>query len=107
MHSLINRLRSQSARKTWATQTLLMLPILLPLCPLAHAQSADFKPILPDNLLWFSPPNNASLKVAWVLGADQKPGVYLLRVKLAAGGKIPPHTQEAGTGPTATVPVPR
>ena len=40
----------------------------------AHAQSADFKPILPDNLLWLSPPNNAALKGAWVLGADQKPG---------------------------------
>lgn len=128
----------------------------------AHAQSADFKPILPDNLLWFSPPNNAALTGAWVLGADQKPGVYLLRVTLAVGGKIPPHThpderyrtvlsgtiyvgfgpvfdetrmvaiptggvyiapantphyvwakdggamyQEGGTGPTATVPVPR
>lgn len=57
-----------------------------------HAQSADFKPFLSNNLLWFSPPNNTSLKGAWVLGADQKPGVYLLRVKLATGGKIPPHT---------------
>ncbi len=59
---------------------------------LAVAQSTDVKPLLPQNLVWSSPPNNAALQGAWVLGADQKPGAYLLRVKLAAGGKIPPHT---------------
>lgn len=28
----------------------------------------------------------------WVVGAERRPGPYLLRVKLAAGGRIPPHT---------------
>lgn len=58
----------------------------------AFAQSTAPTPVLPQNLRWFSPPNNAALRGAWVLGADQKPGAYLLRVKLASGGKIPPHT---------------
>ena len=58
----------------------------------ALAQSIAPTPVLPQNLRWFSPPNNAALRGAWVLGADQKPGTYLLRVKLSSGGKIPPHT---------------
>ena len=59
---------------------------------LAIGQSADPKPVLPQNLVWFSPPNNPGLQGAWVLGADQTPGTYLLRVKLAPGIRIPPHT---------------
>jgi quercetin dioxygenase-like cupin family protein len=49
-------------------------------------------PILPRDLHWFSPPANPAVRGAWVLGAEDKPGAYLLRVKLAAGGRIPPHT---------------
>ncbi|MBI3897759.1 MAG: cupin domain-containing protein [Gammaproteobacteria bacterium] len=49
-------------------------------------------PIVPDQLTWAGPPDNPALKGAWVQGAEQKTGPYLLRVKLAAGGKIPPHT---------------
>ena len=48
--------------------------------------------ILPTHLTWTGPPNNPALQGAWVLGAEQKPGPYILRVKLAAGGKIAPHT---------------
>lgn len=59
---------------------------------LAVAQSGEPLPVLPQNLLWISPPNNPLVKVAWVLGADKKPGVYLLRVKMSPDGKIPPHT---------------
>jgi mono/diheme cytochrome c family protein len=39
MQAHIERLRPQSVRKTWTRQTLLMLPMLLPLCPLTHAQT--------------------------------------------------------------------
>lgn len=59
---------------------------------LAGAQSMAPQPILPDSLKWFSPPNNASLKGAWVLGAEKDAGVYAFRVMLAKGGKIPVHT---------------
>ena len=48
-------------------------------------------PVLPNSLQWMSPPNNPAIAAAWVLGAEQKPAPYILRVKLASGGKIPPH----------------
>ncbi len=58
----------------------------------AAAQIERPAPILPDTLHWVSPPNLPGVQGAWILGADQKPGPYILRVKLAAGAKIPPHT---------------
>ena len=62
------------------------------LCCLGAALIAAPKAILPNSLTWFSPPNNASLHAAWVLGAEAQPGPYILRVRLAAGGRVPPHT---------------
>lgn len=59
---------------------------------LAIAQSAVVRPILPQHLVWSTRPTNPAVQGAWVLGAEKKPGLYLFRVKLAAGGKIPPHT---------------
>ena len=58
----------------------------------AVAQVEAPAPVRPESLLWFSPPNNPALQGAWVHGAEQKAGAYILRVKLAAGGRIPPHT---------------
>lgn len=48
--------------------------------------------VLPTALTWTSLLNNPGLQGAWVLGGETKPGPYIMRVKLAAGGKIPPHT---------------
>ena len=59
--------------------------------PLVIAQSAP-TPVLPESLRWVSPPNVSGLQAAWVLGAEQKPGPYILRVRLASGARIPPHT---------------
>jgi quercetin dioxygenase-like cupin family protein len=57
------------------------------------ANSAEnAKPVLPQDLVWFSPPGNAAVQGAWALGAENKPGPYLFRVKLAHGARIPPHT---------------
>ena len=47
--------------------------------------------VRPGNLKWFSPPGNPALQGAWVVGGEQSRGAYVLRVKLAAGGRIPPH----------------
>lgn len=58
---------------------------------LAIAQSTVPKPVSPDTLQWVSPPGNPSLQSAWVVGTGRTPGPYLLRVKLAAGARIPPH----------------
>ncbi len=56
------------------------------------AQSTSPAPIYPDDFQWFSPPGISTLQGAWVIGADKTPGPYVLRVKLKAGGRIPPHT---------------
>ncbi len=58
---------------------------------LSIVQAATPLPVLPSTLHWMSPPNNPAIEAAWVLGAEQEPGAYILRVKLASGGKIPPH----------------
>ncbi|HPE73731.1 MAG TPA: cupin domain-containing protein [Candidatus Competibacter sp.] len=49
-------------------------------------------PILPEQLTWVSPPALPALRSAWLIGNESQPALYLLRVKLAAGGRIPPHT---------------
>src|SRR5687768_3749282 len=56
------------------------------------AEAAAANAVLPKDLVWFTPPGIPGLQGAWVLGAEQKPGAYLLRVKLAPGARIPPHT---------------
>lgn len=58
----------------------------------AAAQPAGPEPILPEALKWAGPPDNPKLEGAWVVGAEREPGPYALRVKLSAGGRIPPHT---------------
>ena len=46
---------------------------------------------LPEAFTWFSPPDNPALQGSWVLGAEKEPGTYVLRVKLAKGGRIALH----------------
>ena len=58
----------------------------------ALAQIESPVPLIPERFRWLSPPNNPALQYAWLLGNEQKHGPYILRVKLAAGGRIPPHT---------------
>ena len=49
-------------------------------------------PVFPDGLRWASPPGNPAVQGAWVVGSERNAGPYLFRVKMAAGGRIPPHT---------------
>ena len=56
------------------------------------AQQESPKPIIPDTLKWFSPPNNSHLKAAWITGNEKESGTYILRVMLKANGIIPPHS---------------
>lgn len=60
----------------------------------AFANGEDVKPqvVLPQALTWTSPPDNPNLQVAWTLGEEKTAGPYILRVKLAPGGRIQPHT---------------
>lgn len=67
-----------------------LLGSLLP--TVARAQGNAPAPVLPDTMPWVSPPTIPGLRAAWLLGAAQEAGPYVLRVKLAAGARIPPHT---------------
>jgi quercetin dioxygenase-like cupin family protein len=60
----------------------------------APVLAADTGPsaILPQELHWLRPPGNPAVEGAWVVGKESEPGSYLFRVRLAAGGRIPPHT---------------
>jgi quercetin dioxygenase-like cupin family protein len=64
----------------------------LGLVQLSSAQSTSPLPILPESLVWFSPPGNPWVKGAWVLGSEHEHGMYALRVTLRKGGKLPVHT---------------
>ena len=72
--------------------TAILLVVISIFSGLAVAQSITPEPILPDTLRGGSPPNLPGLQAAWVVGAEQKPGHYILRVKLSSGTRIPPHT---------------
>lgn len=61
-------------------------------CALAHSEDVTPQVVLPQALTWTSPPNNPGLQGAWALGEEKKAGPYILRVKLASGARIPPHT---------------
>ncbi|MCB1771645.1 MAG: cupin domain-containing protein [Candidatus Competibacteraceae bacterium] len=77
---------------TAAIRILLLLGIASLLSTGAAAQNALPQPILPETLRWIERPGGLPLQAAWVLGAESKPEPYLIRVQLAAGGRIPPHT---------------
>jgi quercetin dioxygenase-like cupin family protein len=48
-------------------------------------------PVLPAALAWRALPGNPRVEGAWVVGAEQSPGLYALRVRIRHGGAIPPH----------------
>ncbi len=74
-------------------------PLFLLLCGFSGAAFAQNdapqndapRPILPENLHWVGVPNAPALQAAWGLGSEQDAGAYILRVRIAANGRIPPH----------------
>jgi quercetin dioxygenase-like cupin family protein len=56
------------------------------------AQDTQVKPVLPQDLEWFTPPTNATIHGAWVIGSEHAPDPYLFRVRLEAAGRMAPHT---------------
>ena len=58
----------------------------------APVRSEAPRPIVPETLRWSSPPNIPGVKAVWILGAEEKAGPYILRVRLGKGSRIPPHT---------------
>ena len=71
---------------------LALLALAAGLVASAGAQHGAPVVILPERLDWSGPPAIPALKGAWMVGAEGRPGPYLLRVRLATGGRIPPHT---------------
>lgn len=49
-------------------------------------------PLLPDHIPFVSPPGLSGVQAAQILGNPSQPTPYLVRVKLAVGTQIPPHT---------------
>lgn len=74
--------------------------VMLLASTVALAQTAVTpEPVMPDAIKWTSPPALPGVQTAWVLGAGDKAGPYLLRVKFSPGSQIPPHTHpEERTG---------
>jgi quercetin dioxygenase-like cupin family protein len=59
---------------------------------LAQTEVTPPEPVMPSAIKWMSPAALPGVQNAWVLGAGDKAGPYLLRVKLAPGSRIPPHS---------------
>ena len=57
-----------------------------------YTQTTGPKPISPGSIKWSSNPAMPGLLSAWLVGAQDAPGLYVLRAKLKAGAIIPPHT---------------
>lgn len=57
----------------------------------ATAENTVPLPINSAELAWISPPGIPGVHIAWILGAEQRAGLYCLRVKLDKGARIPPH----------------
>lgn len=87
-NSAMMRLIRQAPRAGRATALLMCGLLTGAVC----AQDVAPAPILPESLRWFSPPGNPAVRGAWVLGAEHEAGAYLLRVRLAADARLPPHT---------------
>jgi hypothetical protein len=56
--------------------------VMIVLGRLAAAPVTAPVPIAPTSMRWTSPPQLPGVQSAWVLGGEQQPGVYLLRVTL-------------------------
>ena len=62
-------------------------------CPVhAQAEGVQAVDIGVDAIKWMSPSALPGVQLAWLTGGDTKPGLYELRVRLAPGAVVPPHT---------------
>lgn len=79
-------------QKARSSRVVIILLAGMALACIALAQQHEIRPILPDQLQWTTPPNIPAVRSAWILGTEQQVGTYVVRVVLAANGRIPPHT---------------
>jgi quercetin dioxygenase-like cupin family protein len=48
--------------------------------------------VMPNEIKWTAVPAAPGLKLSWLIGGQDKPGLYELRVHLDKGAVVPPHT---------------
>ena len=70
------------------------LAVTLGSLPSAEAEEKGSSPnvVKQESLTFSGPPALPGLSAAWAIGSESGSGLYALRVKLKAGGKLPPHT---------------
>lgn len=66
------------------------LPLLS--TPCIAADNHERIQIMPDEIRWTAVPAAPGLKISWLTGAQDKAGLYELRVHLDKGAMVPPHT---------------
>ena len=76
--------------KKWLAATMLFASAVE--VGLAQTPVTPPEPVMPTAIKWASPAALPGVQTAWVQGAGDKPGPYLLRVKFAPGSRMPPHS---------------
>jgi quercetin dioxygenase-like cupin family protein len=64
------------------------------------AQQSGHTAVTPDTLKWAEPPVLPGAKLAVVQGDPSKEGLFVYRLKMPAGYKIPPHFHKASENVT-------
>lgn len=72
--------------------TLLLLSAIVATAGSAVAQEVEPVPVLPDTVPFETVPQIPGLESKWLVGTGADTSLYLLRVRLAPGTKLPPHT---------------
>ena len=76
-----------------------LMVVLVSVIPVL-AQQSGHTTVTPDTLKWAEPPVLPGAKLAVVSGDPSKEGLFVYRIKMPAGYKIPPHTHKASENVT-------
>lgn len=71
---------------------LLLLSAIATTAGSAVAQDGGPAPVLPDTVPFETVPQVPGLESKWLVGTGADSSLYLLRVRLAPGTRLPPHT---------------
>jgi len=76
-----------------------LMVVLVSVIPVL-AQQSGHSAVTPDTLKWAEPPVLPGAQLAVVQGDPSKEGLFVYRIKMPAGYKIPPHTHKASENVT-------
>ena len=77
----------------------ILMVVLVSVIPVL-AQQSGHTAVTPDTLKWAEPPVLPGAKLAVVQGDPSKEGLFVYRLKMPAGYKIPPHFHKASENVT-------